>query len=400
MCMIKVINKTQCCGCQACAENCPKSCISLYEDEEGFTYPMVDTTICINCHICEKVCPIINQGIEREPLAVYAAINKNDNIRLDSSSGGIFTLLAEKIIEQGGVVFGARWNTRWEVEHNYTETVEGLKQFRGSKYVQSNINGSYSKIETFLKGGREVLFSGTPCQIAGLRSYLRKDFDNLLLVECICHGVPSPAVFRQYLRELSEKINSNNKGERKWKENSIILTDVNFRDKRDGWNNYHCTFTFSSNEESIQYSFPSMQNVYFRGFNSDLYLRPSCHECQFRSLRSGSDITLGDFWGIDKVMPEFDDDKGVSAVIINTIKGKIIFDSLDIEAVKSSYDKICQFNHSIIKSDPPHPHRADFFLHDELSVHQRVYKYCWSSKNRLFLSRMRSLVEAVLHFRK
>lgn len=197
--MINIKEKHNCCGCSACVQVCPKQCISMSADNEGFLYPQIDTAICIDCGLCEKVCPVINQNEPREPLAVYAANNNNEDIRLKSSSGGIFTLLAEQIISEGGVVFGARFNENWEVVHDYTEAIEGLEPFRGSKYVQSIIGDNFIKAKQFLTDGRKVLFSGTPCQIAGLKKFLRKEYENLLTVEVVCHGVPSPMVWRDYL---------------------------------------------------------------------------------------------------------------------------------------------------------------------------------------------------------
>ena len=199
--MINIQDKKDCCGCAACVQRCPKQCISLQEDSEGFLYPMVDASLCIDCGLCEKVCPIIHQADQRTPLGVYAAKNPDEAVRMQSSSGGVFTMLAERVLAEGGVVFGARWDERWEVVHDYVETAEGLAQFRGSKYVQSKIGRTFQQTESFLKQGRQVLFSGTPCQIAGLKNYLRKEYDNLLAVDFICHGVPSPGVFRTYLQE-------------------------------------------------------------------------------------------------------------------------------------------------------------------------------------------------------
>ena len=197
--MIDIKEKNNCCGCSACVQICPKQCISMAADNEGFLYPQVNSAICIDCGLCEKVCPVINQSAPREPLVVYAAKNNNEDIRLKSSSGGIFTLLAEKVIEEGGVVFGAKFDADWNVVHDYTETIEGLAAFRGSKYVQSIIGDNFKTAKQFLNNGRKVLFSGTPCQIAGLKKYLRKEYDNLLTVDVVCHGVPSPMVWRDYL---------------------------------------------------------------------------------------------------------------------------------------------------------------------------------------------------------
>ena len=200
--MIDIIDKTLCCGCAACVQRCPKQCITLHEDHEGFLYPKVDTETCIDCGLCEKVCPILNEGNKREPLKVYAAINKDEKIRLESSSGGIFTMLAEQTIGEGGVVFGARFDENWQVRLDYTETIEGIAAFRGSKYVQARTENIYQQAEKFLKEGRKVLFTGTPCQIAGLKKFLRKEYANLLAVDFVCHGVPSPKVWAKYLQEL------------------------------------------------------------------------------------------------------------------------------------------------------------------------------------------------------
>lgn len=241
--MINIIDKKNCCGCNACVQHCPKSCITMQEDEEGFLYPIVDQEVCIDCGLCEKVCPVLNQGEERKPLQVYAANNTNEEIRMQSSSGGVFTLLAETIIQEGGVVFGARFNDDWEVIHDYTETQEGLATFRGSKYVQSRIGDSYCQAEQFLKKGRKVLFSGTPCQIAGLNLFLRKEYNNLLTVDFICHGVPSPGVWKSYLEELIA-LQGNRKNSVLSHSKPIILNSIRdisrieFRNKRLGWKKY------------------------------------------------------------------------------------------------------------------------------------------------------------------
>ena len=232
--MIKIIQKEQCCGCSACLHICPKHSISFREDKEGFLYPQVDTATCIDCGLCEKVCPVLNQGEERMPLKVYAAKHADDEIRMKSSSGGIFTLLADQIIDKGGVVFGARFNENWEVVHDYTETKEGLAPFRGSKYVQSNIGNSYKQVEEFLKTGREVMFTGTPCQVAGLKKFLRIDYENLLTVDFVCHGVPSPMVWRKYLAEEIVR-----------QGNNPVVTGVNFRDKSTGWKKFSFVLNFS-----------------------------------------------------------------------------------------------------------------------------------------------------------
>ena len=195
--MIEIRNKRDCCGCNACVQKCPQQCIGQSEDAEGFIYPQVDKARCVGCGLCEKVCPVINQNPKSKPLKVMAGRNGNEEIRMVSSSGGAFTLLAGEIIGRGGVVFGARFDENWNVVHSYTECTDGLAAFRGSKYVQSRIGETFSQAEKFLKQGREVLFTGTPCQIAGLRRFLGKEYDNLLAMDIVCHGVPSPGVWKE-----------------------------------------------------------------------------------------------------------------------------------------------------------------------------------------------------------
>lgn len=235
--MIKITEKSECCGCNACVQRCPKQCISMKEDGQGFLYPFVDTASCIDCGLCEKVCPILNPFDTKEPLQVLAAKNKNEDQRLKSSSGGTFILLAEHIIKQGGVVFGARFDTNWEVEHCYAETIEELEPLMRSKYVQSKIGNTYKEAEQFLKDGRLVMFVGTSCQIAGLKRFLRKEYDNLLAVDFICHGVPSPGIWRKYLEEIkssrSEAAGKNTVLSLSLKSVPVI-TGINFREKQQG----------------------------------------------------------------------------------------------------------------------------------------------------------------------
>lgn len=209
--MIHIVDKHKCCGCEACVQACPKECISLKADAEGFLYPTANASQCVECGLCERVCPVTNQSKAQQPLQTYAATNNNDAIRQDSSSGGIFTLLAEITIAEGGVVFGARFNDNWDVEHAYAESIDELAAFRGSKYLQSHIGNTYRQAQRFLNDERKVLFVGTPCQIAGLKHFLRKDYPNLLTVDIICHGAPSPLVWKKYLDEtisLNERKNS------------------------------------------------------------------------------------------------------------------------------------------------------------------------------------------------
>ena len=205
--MIKIARKEDCTGCHSCYNVCPKKCIDMKFDEEGFLYPSIDSSKCVECGLCEKVCPIIHTiEIENEPIAV-GCYNKDEKIRMDSSSGGIFTLLSELVIQYGGVVFGAEFDENYNVRHSYVDNIEDLYKFRGSKYVQSTIGNSYYNAKQFLEQGRQVLFSGTPCQITGLKRYLQKDYDNLICQDIVCHGVPSTNVWEHYKKFIANTLN-------------------------------------------------------------------------------------------------------------------------------------------------------------------------------------------------
>lgn len=320
--MIEIKEKKKCCGCSACVQKCPKQCISLKEDNEGFFYPIVDKEVCVDCGLCEKVCPVLHYGNVRKPLKVYAAKNYDEEIRKQSSSGGIFTLLAERIIQEGGVVFGARFDEYWEVKHDYTETIEGLSAFRGSKYVQSKIGDNYQKAETFLKQDRKVLFCGTPCQIAGLKRFLRKEYDNLLTVDFICHGIPSPGVWKKYLEETVKRMyNKNTHSTDLVSKRNAYIENITFRDKRFGWKKYSFTLTLtitSENEIKRNISLCELfsKNTFMKGFLSDLYLRPSCYDCTAKNGKSNSDITIGDLWGAPFIIGKDDDDCGTSLILL------------------------------------------------------------------------------------
>lgn len=329
--MIIITDKHNCCGCSACVQRCPKQCILLQEDDEGFLYPKVDSNLCVDCGLCEKVCPIMNQVEQQAPIYAYAAINPNDDVRESSSSGGIFSAIAEKVVVDGGVVFGARYNEQWEVEHTYTEDIEGLQSFRGSKYVQSRIGASFSKVEAFLKEGRWVLFSGTSCQIAGLNHYLRKSYDNLITVDVVCHGVPSPKIWREYLATVSpiDKISR-----------------VCMKDKTNSWRGYN--ITIETNEKKITERASS--NKYMLSFLQNLSLRPSCYRCPAKAGKSGSDITLADYWGVEKLIPSMDDDRGTSFICVNTEKGEQILRSITFKKTIADYVASVPFNACLEKS--------------------------------------------------
>lgn len=379
--MIQIKHKKDCCGCEACVQRCPKSCISLVEDTEGFFYPEVDVKVCIDCNLCEKVCPVINQVIEQKPKQVYAAINDDECVRLMSSSGGVFSLLAETILDQGGVVFGVCWTSDWKLVFDYTENKDDLFRFRGSKYLQAHVGNAYVEVEQFLKLGRQVLFVGTSCQIKGLRLFLRKMYDNLLCVDIICHGVPSPSVFSSYLKEELTK--------------GTLIKDIQFRDKRLGWKNFSFTISFIKSiteKDSNLLTWPFRENIYMKGFLKNFYLRPSCYACPAKSGKSESDITLGDWWGIDKLKPDFDDDKGVSAVVINTDKGQLWFDKLLLKKCEMDYNDLCLYNPAICKSVKLPPQRVKFYEnYNKQSFVSLMNDLCRISYKRRFLNKIKGV---------
>lgn len=347
--MIEIIDKGKCCGCHGCTNICPKSCISMEVDSEGFWYPKVDKNLCIDCHLCEKVCPILEVPQKKEVFTTltYACKNKNDEVRVESSSGGVFSLLCKYVINREGVVFGASYDEYFNVRHTYVETLEECAQFRSSKYVQSKIGDTYKKVRTFLNQGRVVLFSGTPCQIEGLSGYLRKEYPNLIKVDIACHGVPSPKVYREYVTNLESEYHSK-------------LTGLSFRNKDTGWNTYSFKAEFENGKVHQEIGY---DNIYMKGFLSDIYLRPSCFECEFKKPRTTADITLGDYWGVKDIHPEFTDEKGVSLIFVHSQKGKDIFDqvSVNLEVVESDFDYATKCNPSIIKHAPYQPKRQQFF---------------------------------------
>lgn len=358
--MINIIRKEDCCGCTACVQRCPKNCISLTEDEEGFLYPMVNMDLCNNCKICESVCPTINKYPTKEIKCSFSVINQDETIRNLSSSGGVFTLLSQIIIDKGGVVFGACWNDKWEVEHGFTETHEGLAKFRGSKYLQSRIGNNFILAEQFLKKDRFVLFSGTPCQISGLKHYLRKDYDNLLCVDIVCHGVPTPAIWRQYLNEICSRNNSNIKD----------IKSINFRDKSTGWSNY----SFSIKADGWEYKEIAFRNPFMKGFLHDIINRPSCTKCPAKPFRSGSDITIGDLWGAESISPNMNDGKGISLVLVNNEKGREYIKK--IKAQDIPLQEAIIKNPAISQSSKASAKRDLFFIESNKSVEKRINQLC------------------------
>ena len=352
--MIVIKDKEKCCGCNACQQICPQHCIRMEADEQGFLYPFVDEVACVNCHLCENVCPVLNRYTQKDaPICSYLAKTKDDTIRVASSSGGVFTVLATHVLDKGGVVFGVRFDKRWMTVYDYTETKDKLCFFRGSKYVQACPHKAYNDVLRFLKEGRLVLFTGTPCFISGLNHFLKKKYDNLLTLDVVCHSIPSPKVWSYYISEIE-------------KTNKAKVSYVTFRDKSNGWTNYSIRLEFED-EQKNKRSFVETHddNVYMRGFLHDLYTRPSCSECPARNYTSGSDITIADAWDINKYHPEKNDEEGISHILINTEKGNIfleqIKDLLICEKIDYSEVEPYTMHAPITKSSSAHPYRKVFY---------------------------------------
>ncbi|MGO4961238.1 Coenzyme F420 hydrogenase/dehydrogenase, beta subunit C-terminal domain [Jeotgalibaca porci] len=314
-----------------------------------------------------SVCPIINKvKVDNNPPQAYVSINKDDFIRLDSSSGGIFTLIAEKTINDDGVVFGAGYTEKFEVKHKYVDNIEKLAELRGSKYVQSKIGNTYKEAKDFLDMGRKVLFSGTPCQIAGLKSYLNKSYDNLITQDFICHGVPSPKVWRKYVEFRETEAKSK-------------VSSVSFRNKDEGWKKFSVNLSF---QNDMKYRKNLRNDPYLKAFLRDVCLRPSCYDCEFKGMHRQSDVTLADFWGIENFFPNLDDDKGASLVIVNSEFGIRLFNSIkpEIEYHEVDLDEVIKYNSAAIKSSEYNPKRDKFLSDlDHLQFNKLVYKYCEDS---------------------
>lgn len=359
-------NKKDCMGCHACANICPKDCIFMEADEEGFLYPTVKYSLCIRCKKCINVCPIIVKAEVDNIPSAYSCINNDENIRLGSSSGGLFTLVAEYIIDKGGVVFGASFNNEFDVSHIFVEKKEELWKLRGSKYVQSEIGDSYKQVKKFLDSGREALFTGTPCQISGLKNFLGKPYNNLLTIDIICHGVPSPDIWNKYIEFREAEVGS-------------PTQRITFRLKNEGWKLYSVSFLFKN---GMEYRQNLHKDLYMRAFLKNICLRPSCYECKFKGINRQSDITLADFWGIQNMLPEMDDDKGTSLIFINSGIGQEVFNEIKdkVEYQEVDIQEAIKYNSAAIKSSSYNPKRNGFMAEKEiLSFDRLVDKYCTDS---------------------
>ncbi len=386
--MINIKDKKNCCGCKACEIICPKNCIEMTVDGEGFWYPIVDKDKCIDCGMCEKSCPILNKASRKKSFdaKIYGAYSNNESIRINSSSGGMFSELAASVLEKNGAVFGCTMNDDFSfAKHIKVEDVDDLSKLQGSKYLQSDTNITFEEVKNCLQNDQKVLYSGTPCQIAGLKGYLgkySKDY-NLITVDIICHGVPSSNVWNCYKSALEKKFDS-------------TVEKISFRNKSNGWQNYSLLCEFENKKE---YKMFAGDDLYLRGFVADYYLRPSCYDCQFKGDNIKSDITLADFWGIDKVNPKFNDDKGASLVVIHSQKGQQIFDEIKdnekITCFSENAEKGLEYNPSYYNSVKMKSMRKVFFKQFEKNGVEAFENCCGKSNKTKFIRKINTLKDKI-----
>ena len=413
---MKQINKSECCGCAACVQCCPKECISITEDSEGFLYPTIDHDLCINCGLCERVCPFKNEQDSRSPIDVYAGQNPNIKDLLNSSSGGVFITLAKEVLKKKGVVFGAIFDSSWEVFHTYAEKVEDVFPMMGSKYVQSRIGNCYKKAKAFLDQNRLVMFVGTPCQIRGLKLFLKnRKYENLICADVICHGVPSPGVWRRYLAETygGYNVQAQSRHQATAGKNTVLLSslnatspigDIKFRDKREsGWKKFRFVIRQKSASKADQNTVLSsdihVNNLYMKGFLADLYLRPSCSRCVCKNGKSQADISLGDFWGIENVSKSFDITLGVSCIISYNKKGTRCIDLLRNNGYvleNRILSEIKQYNPAFYRSVIPNKNRNVFFkkFNQNKDLRYLIVKYSKPSFKDVLKNILRKLLKS------
>lgn len=386
--MIQIEEKRSCNGCTACSQICPKNSIEMKRDDTGFLYPQVDEKTCVECGLCEQVCPIRTKENSQGAFhtSAYAAFARDERKRENSASGAVFPLLAEEMIAQGGIVYGVCYEEQGErivVCHKSAHTKEEAEQFYNAKYVQSHISDVFSKIEQQLQEKRKILFSGTPCQVAGLKRYLGKKNCSLELLYCvdnICHGVPSPKAWDSYVKYC--RIRDGRDGHQ-------ALPKLNLRDKVTGWSNYAASVS-RRYESGQMIREKAADNVYMRAFMTSLSLRPSCSSCNFKGYSRESDITLGDFWGIWKLHRECDDNRGTSAVLIHSHKGRALWSEIQRKGLLAiclevPVEEIADMNRNLLEPAEENVHRDAFLRQvNEENFGELVNRYAPGKKGTLW----------------
>lgn len=395
--MIDIKDKKDCCGCNACGDVCHQEAITFLSDNEGFWYPQVNKDKCTDCHLCEKICPMLNIGTLKrndwdEP-KVFGGYNKDIVIRFDSTSGGLYSLLAQAMYKQKGYVSGAVYSEDFQVFNFISNDKKDLKRLRSSKYVQSNAEGIYKTIKQLLVSGEKVLACGSPCQMAALRSYLRKDYDNLLVVDFLCRATNSPKVFEKYKESLEARYGSK----------IIAIKDKN---KDHGWHSLGRKITF---EDGQVYYGEGHEDDFRRGYHGNVFERPSCYECKFKGFPRMSDITLGDFWGIGNVDPSLEQNLGTSLIMINSQKGLDYFEKVKEKLVVKEFtlkDIIPGNPTAILGGKLPylaHINRDDFFKAlDEMPFDEcanRFFPYVNNQKVS-FKHKIKNVLRVIYHNRK
>ncbi|EPD59547.1 hypothetical protein HMPREF1215_01155 [Coprococcus sp. HPP0074] len=359
--------KEECCGCSACVNICPKHAIHMKPDTKGYLYPTIIQELCVECGLCEKVCPLKEQ--KKEDIfekRAYGVKNKNRVERTNSSSGSVFIEVAKYILDKDGVVYGVALTSNFYVKHERAETLENARKFQGSKYVQSDKNEIFRLVQEDLRVGKEVLFTGTPCEVAGLKNFLRKDYENLYTLDIICHGVTSIKLLKSCLNEQEKKKASK-------------IKELKFRDKKYGWRNQEIHIEYENGEN---YHAPIWEDNFYRLFTSNYILRDSCYTCKFATMDREGDITIGDFWNIKNVNEKFEDKLGVSSIIINSKKGQQLFEALkdNFQIIECSLGDITQHN---LHSPSPYPEKYDEFQKDCL---EKGFDYCLKKYGSMRLS--------------
>ncbi|MBE6801511.1 MAG: 4Fe-4S dicluster domain-containing protein [Ruminococcaceae bacterium] len=352
-----------CVGCGACANICPENCLNMIADKDGFLHPKIDKNICINCQACEKVCSVINnKPKENKAVQPYAVYSKNDNVRSSSSSGGLFYTIAKHIIKHGGIVYGAAFDENLYLNHKGVESIEDLYMLQGSKYVQCDTKFCFREIKTHLDTQRPVLFCGTPCQVEGLLCYLKKPYENLFTLDFICHGVPSPKAWQEYIKHQEKTFSSK-------------VRSASFRDKSKGWSYFSSKLEFVNQKE---YSNIHYNDVFMKAFLQNVSLRKTCYNCKFKTVNRNSDITMGDLWGIKNILPDITDDKGVSVVFIQSEKGNRLFEQVNKELwiQEISFDSAIASNSAMTKSVYEHNFRGYFFKNLGKQNFERLVRDC------------------------